>query len=173
MKQTGLIQRVGTNGRFAIPARIRRKLTIRDGETMEIFVDKDSIVLKKFSGVEELTSFNQKICSILNNITDYDIIITDRIRVITALDQNLKPLEFKRVSNRLLEVINKRETISSIESILITDEIELTGNITIVPIITSENCAGLVIIRNKTENSSEMETMARFISQLISFQIDI
>lgn len=40
MKATGIIRRVDDLGRIAIPKEIRRELGIREGEPLEIYVDK-------------------------------------------------------------------------------------------------------------------------------------
>ena len=49
LKSTGVVRRIDDLGRIVIPKEIRRNLKIRDGELMEIFVDMDSIILKKYS----------------------------------------------------------------------------------------------------------------------------
>ncbi len=47
MKTTGVVRRIDGLGRIVVPKEIRRTLRIRDGEPLEIFVDKDFIALKK------------------------------------------------------------------------------------------------------------------------------
>ena len=47
MKKAVLIRRVDDLGRILIPREVRRTLKITDGQPMEVFVDGDSIVLKK------------------------------------------------------------------------------------------------------------------------------
>ena len=49
MKSTGVVRRVDDLGRIVIPKEIRQTLRIRDGESLEIFVDREMIALKKFS----------------------------------------------------------------------------------------------------------------------------
>ena len=53
MKSTGVVRRIDDLGRIVIPKEIRRNLKIRDGENMEIFIDLDSIILKKYSKLED------------------------------------------------------------------------------------------------------------------------
>lgn len=43
MKPTGVVRRVDDLGRIVIPKEIRRTLRIRDGESLEIFVDREMI----------------------------------------------------------------------------------------------------------------------------------
>ena len=48
MKSTGMIRRVDELGRVVIPKEIRNKLDISEKDPIEIFIDGNSIVLKKF-----------------------------------------------------------------------------------------------------------------------------
>ena len=54
MKSTGVVRRVDDLGRIVIPKEIRRTLRIRDGESLEIFVDREMITLKKFSKMSDM-----------------------------------------------------------------------------------------------------------------------
>lgn len=49
MKATGIVRRIDELGRIVLPAELRRTMGIQDRETLEIFVDGSSIVLKKYS----------------------------------------------------------------------------------------------------------------------------
>lgn len=48
MKATGIIRKVDELGRVVLPIELRRSLDIEDKDALEIFVDEDSIVLKKY-----------------------------------------------------------------------------------------------------------------------------
>lgn len=48
MKDTGVIRKVDELGRFTLPMELRRKLHIEVGDPLEVFVDEDSIILKKY-----------------------------------------------------------------------------------------------------------------------------
>lgn len=49
MKSTGIVRRIDEMGRIVLPAELRRTLDLGDRESMEIFVDGSSIVLKKYN----------------------------------------------------------------------------------------------------------------------------
>lgn len=53
MKATGIIRRFDDLGRIPIPKEVRRKFNLTEGIPMEIFTDKESIILRKY---EEDTS---------------------------------------------------------------------------------------------------------------------
>ena len=46
MKTTGVVRRIDDLGRIVVPKEIRKNLRIHDGESLEIFVDKDMVALK-------------------------------------------------------------------------------------------------------------------------------
>ena len=57
MRETGIIRRIDDLGRVVIPREIRKQFLIKEGDRLEIFVNKDEIILKKYDvsiGMKEL-----------------------------------------------------------------------------------------------------------------------
>ena len=57
MRETGIIRRIDDLGRVVIPREIRKQFLIKEGDQLEIFVNKDEIILKKYDvsiGMKEL-----------------------------------------------------------------------------------------------------------------------
>lgn len=48
MKASGIIRKVDELGRIVLPVELRRGLGIEDKDALEIFVDEDRIILKKY-----------------------------------------------------------------------------------------------------------------------------
>jgi len=48
LKATGVVRRVDELGRIVLPCELRRVMHINDRDSLEIFVDNDRIVLKKY-----------------------------------------------------------------------------------------------------------------------------
>lgn len=48
MTSTGIVRRIDSVGRFVLPIELRRTLEIEDNGTLEIFVEDNTIVLKKY-----------------------------------------------------------------------------------------------------------------------------
>lgn len=46
MKATGIVRRIDELGRVVIPKEIRRTLRIKEGDPLEIFTDRDELMLK-------------------------------------------------------------------------------------------------------------------------------
>lgn len=49
MKSTGIVRKLDKLGRVVIPIELRRTFDIKVNDPLEIFVDDDKIILKKFS----------------------------------------------------------------------------------------------------------------------------
>lgn len=48
MTSTGIVRRIDSAGRFVLPIELRRTLQIEDSDSLEIFVEDNTIVLKKY-----------------------------------------------------------------------------------------------------------------------------
>ena len=84
MKTTGVIRRIDELGRIVIPKEIRKSLRIKNGESLEVYLDGDSIILKKFSQIESLESISVDYVEAFNQIIKHNIIVTDRDKVVAV-----------------------------------------------------------------------------------------
>ncbi len=48
MTSTGIVRRIDSVGRFVLPIELRRTLQIEDSDSLEIFVEDNAIILKKY-----------------------------------------------------------------------------------------------------------------------------
>ncbi len=48
MKSTGIVRRIDELGRIVLPIELRHKMDIQTKDSIEIFVDEDRIILKKY-----------------------------------------------------------------------------------------------------------------------------
>ncbi len=65
MKSTGIVRKVDELGRVVIPIELRRTLGINEKDSLEIYVDDDRIVLKKYK--PSMT------CQITGEVSDHNI----------------------------------------------------------------------------------------------------
>lgn len=54
MKATGIVRKLDYLGRVCLPKELRRKLHISDDDAVEIYVDGESIVLKKYDAAGDM-----------------------------------------------------------------------------------------------------------------------
>ena len=55
MKSTGIVRKVDELGRSVLPIELRRSLNIDIKDSLEIFVDEDKIILKKYEPADIFT----------------------------------------------------------------------------------------------------------------------
>lgn len=67
MKDTGVVRKIDELGRFTLPMELRRKLNIEIGDPLEVFVEGESIILRKYiesdvftGSTEDLIEFHGK-----------------------------------------------------------------------------------------------------------------
>lgn len=156
MKSTGVVRRVDDLGRIVIPKEIRRTLRIRDGESLEIFVDKETIALKKFSKMTDIEDISKELVDIINNNINKNIFITDRDKFIAASGNLRKKYIDKNISKYLEKVMNDRKIVLENTK----HEIELLDNIKdflsyiICPIIMNGDAIGLLLILSEKDDIS-------------------
>jgi transcriptional pleiotropic regulator of transition state genes len=68
MKSTGVVRRIDELGRIVLPIEIRKNLNIENRDTVEIFVEEDKIILKKYEpacifcgNADDVIMFNGKL----------------------------------------------------------------------------------------------------------------
>ena len=49
MRATGIVRRVDDLGRIVIPREIRRSMGIREGEPLEIYLENDAVIFRRYS----------------------------------------------------------------------------------------------------------------------------
>jgi transcriptional pleiotropic regulator of transition state genes len=53
MKSTGIVRKVDPLGRIVIPIEVRRSLDIEDSDGLEIYIERDRIILSKYQRKSE------------------------------------------------------------------------------------------------------------------------
>lgn len=169
MKQTGVTRKIDELGRIVIPKEIRKNLGIRDGEALEIFTSEDSIILKKYFEVRKYEDLSNKLCELIKNIYNIDLVITDREKVITSSNKDI--VENTRLNNKFLELIDNREMFITKELSTINFGVDISGYFTVIPIIASSDSLGLVILISET--TIDYSSLGKFIAKIIADKIDI
>ena len=76
MKATGVVRRIDDLGRIVIPKEIRRTLRIKEGDPLEIFTDKDSVIA--VSGGSKKEFLEQSLSSELEKIMENKEVYTSK-----------------------------------------------------------------------------------------------
>lgn len=147
MKTTGVVRRIDDLGRIVIPKEIRTSMRIRNGESMEIFVDDDLITLKKYSSLDELTTLSKILVESINKEIKKDVIITDMSSVIAFCGNGRKKYLSVPITSDLHNIINERKGVKLLKtSVCLLENFIFDGNCVVYPIISNGDVYGSILI---------------------------
>lgn len=157
MKATGIVRRIDDLGRVVIPKEIRRTLRIREGDPLEIYVDRDGeVVLKKFSPVGELGSMAKEYAESLAESTGHTACIADRDRIIAVAGAHKKDYLDKPIGSLVERTMENRRTKAEMtggEYELCKDVVEPYASYVCSPIVSGGDPIGAVLLISKKENT--------------------
>ena len=167
MKSTGITRRIDDLGRIVIPKEIRRNLKIKNNEILEIFIENENIILKKFSSLDDMNNVFERFISVLEDITLNSVLITNREKIIGTSKNKEYDYLNKDNSDMILKTIESKESLLSKGKINLINDKEIDTNYYIKPIINNGDILGSVIIfgSKNIEEKDKMET--DIISKLI------
>ena len=110
MKTTGIIRRIDDLGRIVIPKELRKTLRIKNGDSLEIFVDNEDIILKKYSPMESIEEAASRYVDSFSGVIKHSVIVTDKDRVIAASGSLKKRYLGKEISEFTERGIERRDS---------------------------------------------------------------
>lgn len=169
MKSTGIVRRIDELGRIVIPKELRKTLKIKEGESLEVFINNDEIILKKFSNMNDMDKIFDDYIKILNNITGNVIFITDRDKIRGALENKKNTFLDKPISENLEELLDSRKSILSngLKEINILEGETIKSNYYIVPLIVNSDVEGLLIMLSTSEISDKDKMTLEIVSKIL------
>ncbi len=171
MKTTGIIRRIDDLGRVVIPKELRRSLRIKNGDSLEIFVEHEDIILKKYSPMESIEEAATKYVDSFNEVIKHSVIVTDKDRVIAAsgilkkkyLGKSITEFTERSIDRRDSFVERQKKTFSFVEGV------EDFGFYSFSSIVHNGDTLGSVIIISVESPILESEEkMAVILSKLLS-----
>lgn len=150
MKATGIVRRIDDLGRIVIPIEIRRDMNIRDGDPLEIFVDKNGeVILKKYSALGEMHGFAESIVHSVQEATQQLVIMTDRDQVVAVSGGPERAYMGKRIGLPVLRAMENREA-TLLEVRRTEEEAPIEGatlhGAAIAPVIVGGDPVGAIIV---------------------------
>ena len=157
VKATGIVRRIDDLGRIVIPKEIRRTLRIREGDPLEIFVDRDGeVILKKYSPIGELGDFAKEYADSLHETVGHIALIADRDAVIAVAGAPKKEFLDKRVGSAVELAMQQRELVrystgSPVCGSIAGDDEDarLFASYVIAPITSGSEAVGAVILASR------------------------
>ncbi len=147
MKATGIVRRIDELGRVVIPKEIRSTLRLKSGDPLEIFTDRDELMLKKYSPIASLDKFSSGTAKSLSDLSGHIAVICDTDEVIYASGRGQRAFDKKSLSEKMEKILRERKSyIANLSEggdvIPITDEDESVTAQIIVPIVCNGDCLG-------------------------------
>lgn len=159
MKSTGVVRKIDSLGRIVIPKEIRKNLGIRDGESLEILIEEDKVILSKCSSLNSIAKYASVIVDIIYSITKKNVIITDMNLVLAVNKEISNKYLNKELDSNYLHILERRESFSSIEKTRF-DVIELDDrekNYCLVPIVVQGELLGSLFLFSESDIISESD----------------
>ena len=158
MKTTGIVRRIDELGRIVIPKEIRKSLRIKEGESLEILIDNEDIILKKYSVIKNLNNFAQNITDSIYYFIKNNILITDTNSILAVSGPLKKELLNKSIGTDLELKIKRREEMleKHKKALKITDK-ELECTYAVSPVIVAGDVIGLVMIISTEDNVEDVD----------------
>ena len=158
MRATGIVRRIDELGRVVIPKEIRKTLRIREGDPLEIYTEKDELLLKKYSPIVNFEGEAKSLASAIYESTERVCFITDNDTLITTSNNNkYKDLIGKTISEELSKIIKERKSLiitlndgGKLIPLVKGENLDFSGQI-VVPILTDGDVIGSVIALAKKD----------------------
>lgn len=150
MKATGVVRRIDELGRIVIPKEIRKNFRIKEGENIEIYIDDNNIILKKYSELKNVSDISSNIIDSVFSIINKDIIITDMSNIV-ELSPSLKNVFLtKELSVEYQNLISKREKViqKTPQNLLVTDQ-SIQQSYIMNPLIVNGDLIGSIVLFSK------------------------
>ena len=171
MKATGIVRRIDELGRVVIPKEIRSTLRLKSGDPLEIFTDRDELMLKKYSPIASLEKFSEGTVKSLSDLSGHIAVICDTDEVLHASGRGQRDFDGKSLSGHKKKILNDRKSYianlsegGDVVPICDNQNSEVTAQV-IVPIVCNGDCLGAVALIS-CEQGAKIESSACKLAQL-------
>ena len=151
----GQIKRIDELGRIVLPKDIRKRLSIKTNDTLEIGMDGDRIVLNKKVAIKEYNDYVKTLLTILTNYSGIKFLATNREDIIFN-NTDIGEFDVKKYINLSLYEMDK-----------VKDEI--CSGCDIRPVIIDSNVEGIILVTNSECNKE----IGKIINILVTSKLDI
>lgn len=154
MKATGVIRRIDDLGRIVIPKEIRKNFKINEGDSLEIYVENNGIVLRKYSLLDDLVSMATHLVGAVDQIYKKKIVITNKEKII-ATSKDMSFLLNLDLTSTLKDKMEERIEYCSKDKIPIVLNNNYDSSCFVVPILVDSDSIGSVILLDSDITESD------------------
>ena len=171
MKATGIIRRIDDLGRIVIPKEIRKNLRIKEGDNLEIFVQNEEIILKKYSMMNKINDLAQELTDAIYTFMKHSIFITDTDSVVAGSGPLKKNYLNKNISDFIIDSIKRRDKMveNHFKELKILEDEIITCSYVMSTILVNGEATGMILIISEEEKMGESEMqMAGIVSSFMT-----
>ena len=143
MKKTGVVRKIDDLGRIVIPKEIRKNLNVNSGEDLEIYLDENAIILKKYHKILNFQESIKKYINIFNKALSNNIIITDNEKILITGNECLS-IQKEKISKELYNILIERKKTQG-KKLKLTSSFESENYYVIIPLVVNTDLEGSII----------------------------
>jgi len=110
MKNIGIVRRIDHLGRIVIPKEVRSRMCIHENDPLEIYIENDKVILKKFSLLEDMSDIGFMLNGFYKTFK-CPVIICDCEKVVQAFNVPKDITIGLPITQELIEIINARQAV--------------------------------------------------------------
>ena len=173
MKETGILRRIDELGRIVIPKEIRKKLKIREGDNLDIYVDDNNVILRKYSPLNDLETILDILLDAVKSNYNNSIVVTDLTKIIASSKPEF--IAGEELTESFIGVINQKEEmhINKNISLEIVNERRTNQNLLIKPLLNYGDLFGVIILFYEHDSISNHQEQIDLIHQFCTEYISI
>lgn len=159
LASTGVVRRIDDLGRIVIPKEIRKTLRIKEGESLEISVNNDEIVLKKFSFLGKIHMIAEDLVTSIYSTIKKNIFITDLDSIIAFAGDSKKEYKEKKLCDTFTSSLLDRKELfeqNLVRTCFVQDRFE-NCYYYLRPIIIHGDLVGSIVIWSKEVPISDLD----------------
>ena len=175
MKETGIVRRIDELGRVVIPKEIRKTLRLNQGDPLEIYTEKEQLLLKKYSPIGALDDLAQSLAQSLYDATNFSSLVCDLDVVLSARGAWAREFEGNNLSQKMVDKIRARkvEIITDVSDQIwpVKGELKEVKTQIIMPVVSNGDLIGAIIMMSKNQDAdAKTLSLASFACDFLSKQ---
>lgn len=175
MKETGIVRRMDELGRVVIPKEIRKTLRIQEGDPLEIFIEREQLILQKYSPIGAINGLSRCVVDVLYETIGLSVGVFDTDTVLAVKGSLVKDFDKKNISDELLKVVKSRKTVicdGENNFIKITNDDDMKNSFRLIaPVAFQGDLFGGIVVVSKEAIDGKTISLTDFLADFIARQV--
>ena len=113
----GMVRRIDELGRIVIPKEMRKRLKMREGESIAFFIEDDCLMLKKYSEIEGISETVEALMRSLYEKYQNSLFITNNEKILYCSEDILSTYQKRELSDYYKNYVKEEKNNETIEII--------------------------------------------------------